>query len=77
MIGQGIHNTQIHSEPIALLRERIRVWRKIRENNLSKNRLSYDVYPCFLITNMIFRLCARWYTLRRSVASTSRLLWLG
>lgn len=46
-IGQGINDTQIHLEPIAPLRERIREWRKRRESNFGKNRLSYDVYPWF------------------------------
>lgn len=38
-INQSIHDTQIHSEPIASLRERIRVGKKRRESNNGKIRL--------------------------------------
>ncbi|CAG8276445.1 unnamed protein product [Penicillium salamii] len=35
-IDQVVHDTQIHSEPISSLRERVRAWRKRRENNVGR-----------------------------------------
>lgn len=56
-IDQVVHDTQIHSEPISSLRERVRAWRKRRENNVGKNRPLYDACLCFSTTNMIYRPC--------------------
>jgi hypothetical protein len=42
-IVQGVDDTQIHSEPIASLKERVRAWRKSRENNIGKNLISIPV----------------------------------
>jgi hypothetical protein len=43
-IDQAVHDTQIYPEPIDSLRERIRAWRKRRENDIGKNR---PLHLCF------------------------------
>lgn len=42
-IGQSVDDTQIYLEPIALLKERVRAWRKSRENNIGRNLISIPV----------------------------------
>jgi hypothetical protein len=36
-IGKGVDDTEIHSEPIALLKERVKAWRKSREDSIGRN----------------------------------------
>lgn len=69
----GYCNFWIPLEAASLPRERIRAWRREQEDSDGKN-IDCIMYALFLT---IYRLCARWYTLGRSVACAGRLLWLG